>query len=145
MCWILISPMTVVIGMSRQYSHFIISELNASGVSSIISLLYVFTFNECPFFTQFFTPVPKISFFANKQFILNFFFLELGKLLYARVSKVWFPWRHVCKSYRGMWCQREGHLDKFNRRRKYMWALLFSEFFKGNQSLQRRKLTTLRN
>lgn len=23
---------------------------------------------------------------------------------------------------------KEGHLDKFNRRRKYMWALLFSEF-----------------
>ena len=87
--------MTVVIGMSRQYSHFIISELTASSVSSIISLLYVFMFNKCPFFTQFFTPVPKISFFANKQFILNFFFLELGKLLYARVSKSGFL-GHTC-------------------------------------------------
>lgn len=82
--------MTLVIGMSRQYTHFIISELNASSVSSIITLWYVFMFNECPFFTQFFTPVPKISFFPNKQFILNFFFLELGKLLYARVSKFGF-------------------------------------------------------
>ena len=66
--------MTVVIGKSRQYSHFIISELNASSVSSIIYLLYVFMFNECPFFTQFFTPVPKISFFVSKKFLLNFFF-----------------------------------------------------------------------
>jgi len=90
MCWILLFPMIVVIGMSRQYSHFIISILNASSVSSIISLLYVFMFNECPYFTQFFTPVPKISFFPNKQFILNFFFLELGKLPYARVSKFGF-------------------------------------------------------
>lgn len=76
--------------ISGSYTHFIISELNASSVSSVITLWYVFMFNECPFFTQFFTPVPKISFFPNKQFILNFFFLELGKLLYARVSKFGF-------------------------------------------------------
>ena len=46
--------------------------------------------------------------------------------MHVLVGKVWFPWTHVCKTYRGIWCQREGHLNKFKRRRKGMWALLYT-------------------
>ena len=45
--------------------------------------------------------------------------------MHVLVGKVWSPWRHVCKTYRGIRCQREGHLNKFKRRRKDMWALLY--------------------
>ena len=45
--------------------------------------------------------------------------------MHVLVGKVWFPWRQVCKTYRGIWCQREGHLNKFKRCHEDMWALLY--------------------
>lgn len=66
--------------------------------------------------------------FSQTNSSSSIFFLELGKLLYARVSKFDFLGDTCARLIVGCDVKGKAIWTNFNRRRKYMWALLFSEF-----------------